>query len=64
VTLSGLTTDTQYYYRMVSKPAGASAALYTSTDEYRFHTQRAPGSTFVFSIQGDSHPERAPQQFR
>ena len=26
-------------------------------------TQRAPGSRFVFAAQGDSHPERQPQQF-
>jgi hypothetical protein len=26
-------------------------------------TQRAPGSTFVFAVQGDSHPERAKQMF-
>ncbi|MCY2988633.1 MAG: metallophosphoesterase [Planctomycetota bacterium] len=63
VTLDSLTTDTQYYYRMVSKPAGTSSSQYTSTDEYRFHTQRAAGSTFTFAIQGDSHPERVNSQF-
>jgi hypothetical protein len=26
--------------------------------EYSFHTQRSPGSTFTFALQGDSHPER------
>ena len=26
-------------------------------------TQRAPGSTFTFDIQGDSHPERVEKQF-
>ena len=63
VTLDSLTTDTQYYYRMFSKPAGTAASNYTSIDEYRFHTARPTGSTFVFDMQGDSHPERVGTQF-
>lgn len=31
--------------------------------ELTFVTQRAPGSTFTFNVQGDSHPERAGKQF-
>ncbi len=32
-------------------------------EEHSFMTQRAPGSTFTFGIQGDSHPERVNKQF-
>ncbi|MEZ5354015.1 MAG: metallophosphoesterase [Bryobacteraceae bacterium] len=41
-----LQPDTAYFYRLNGGP------------EYTFHTQRAPGSTFTFGVQGDSHPER------
>ncbi len=36
--------------------------VFTAGPEHWFHTQRAPGRTFTFEIQGDSHPER-PQMF-
>ena len=59
VQLDSLQADTLYYYRMAyADPGGAD---FLTTDEYDFHTQRAPGSTFTFSIQGDSHPERGSQ---
>jgi hypothetical protein len=44
-----LQPNTRYYYRMRSPAPGP---------EYTFHTQRAPGGTFTFGVQGDSHPER------
>jgi hypothetical protein len=44
-----LQPNTRYYYRVHSSQPG---------DECTFHTQRAPGGTFVFGVQGDSHPER------
>lgn len=56
IEMTGLKTDTKYYYRVKSRQAGASA--YTDGTECFFHTQRKPGSTFVFALQGDSHPER------
>jgi hypothetical protein len=59
--LDGLGAGTRYYYRLYFQPAGESAA--GPTDEYTFHTARAAGSTFTFTIQGDSHPERAKSQF-
>ena len=31
--------------------------------ERSFHTQRKPGSSFVFTVQGDSHPERVGTMF-
>jgi len=48
--LEGLQPDTEYFYRLRQGDR--------ATSEKRFHTQRAPGSSFTFCIQGDSHPER------
>jgi phosphodiesterase/alkaline phosphatase D-like protein len=53
--ISGLQPDTRYYYRIRYGDAAGP--------ERTFMTQRAPGSTFTFAIQGDSHPERAGRQF-
>src|SRR5581483_4113890 len=36
----------------------ASDAPFQAGPERRFHTQRAPGRSFSFAVQGDSHPER------
>ncbi len=58
--LDGLDRDKQYFYRLQHRKTGDAA--FVAGDEHGFHTQRAPGSGFVFEIQGDSHPER-PQQF-
>ena len=45
IDLTGLTPNTQYYYRMQYKLVGA--ASYTPTTEYKFHTQRPAGSPFT-----------------
>lgn len=57
--LRNLQADTRYFYRLTFTPQNGSAI---SRAEQQFHTQRAPGKTFTFELQGDSHPER-PQQF-
>ena len=54
--LSNLQADTQYYYRFNFRKPGDLD--FTPRQECIFHTQRPPGSTFTFAIQGDSHPER------
>lgn len=54
ITLSGLSPDSDVFYR-----ARVGDAV---TAEQHCHTQRPPGSTFAFEVQGDSHPER-PQMF-
>ena len=59
--MDGLSANTRYYYRLYFQPAGESKA--GPTDEYTFHTARTAGSTFSFTIQGDSHPERTNSQF-
>lgn len=51
ITLTNLTPDTLHVYTV---NGGA---------QHTFHTARTPGSTFVFDIQGDSHPERVNRQF-
>jgi Calcineurin-like phosphoesterase len=61
VTLEGLAPDTRYCYRLQYQAAGD--AVPASTDESTFHTARRAGSTFTFTLQGDSHPERDRTQF-
>ncbi len=56
--IDGLAANTRYYYRQRIGSAGAILGA-----EHTFMTQRAPGATFTFDLQGDSHPERVNQQF-
>lgn len=51
--LVNLTSNTRYYYRMQYKLTTAPA--YTVTAEYKFHTQRAAGSSFTFTVEADEH---------
>lgn len=60
VELTGLTANTRYVYRL-SYRTGQDQE-FERGPVYGFHTQRAPGSTFSFQLQGDSHPERNPKQ--
>jgi len=53
--IGGLQPDTRYYYR--ARYGGEAG------QERSFITQRAPGGTFTFDIQGDSHPERINKEF-
>jgi phosphodiesterase/alkaline phosphatase D-like protein len=53
--IDGLKPNTRYYYRI---RYGSSVG-----QEWSFVTQRAPGSTFTFDLQGDSHPERVGKEF-
>ena len=55
--LTGLKPNTRYHYRLRATDSSAPVA------EGSFHTQRSPGSTFTFALQGDSHPERAGKMF-
>ena len=60
IDLAGLSSNTQYFYRLrFDQGEERQAAQYLSSEEFSFHTPRAPGSSFVFGVQGDSHPERA-----
>lgn len=59
--LDTLLPDARYHYRLHFQAAGAAAA--EPQAEASFQTARPPGSRFVFTVQGDSHPERLRQQF-
>ena len=51
--MDGLQANTRYYYRIVYREVGTSTWI--ERDEHSFMTQRAPGSTFTFTIISDSH---------
>jgi hypothetical protein len=60
IELSRLRPDSRVYYRVrYTTPEGASRASSISS----FTTQRAAGTPFSFTVQGDSHPERAGRMF-
>jgi hypothetical protein len=52
--INGLTSNTQYYYRMRYRQSGTTGE-FLARDEHSFWTQRAQGSTFTFTITADSH---------
>lgn len=54
--LANLKPNTRYFYRLLTRKQ--TDKEFKPGEEYTFHTQRAPGSTFAFGVQGDSHPER------
>ena len=60
ISIDGLASNTRHYYRLNYRPTGSDIS--GPTEEYSFHTARPAGSTFTFSVQGDSHPER-PNEF-
>jgi len=51
--ISGLASNTKYYYRMMYSTNGGST--WVPREEHTFHTQRARGNTFAFTIVSDSH---------
>ena len=59
--IANLQSNTRYYYRMRFR--GPGGEKFKEGLEYTLHTQRTPGSTFTFSVQGDSHPERQKKRF-
>lgn len=62
ILLDDLVPGSRYHYRLRQRPARGSGA-FTADGEHTFHTQRAPGESFVFGVQGDSHPERENNMF-
>lgn len=59
--LRGLKANTRYVYRLRSRMPGTAA--FAAGAAHSFWTQRKAGATFTFSLQGDSHPERAGKMF-
>ena len=53
IVLNGLRADTRYCYQFHARKA--ADAPYTASPEYTFHTQRAPGSAFTFTMTADAH---------
>lgn len=57
VKLPNLKPNTAYTYQLVLRQGDRTVRSPIGT----FRTQRAPGSTFTYLVQGDSHPERVPK---
>lgn len=53
VDMHNLMPDTRYFYRMQYRLSGGT--VFTPTPEYSFHTQRAQGSNFTFTVEADEH---------
>mgnify|MGYP001304270880 CR=1 FL=1 len=51
--IAGIIPDTRYYYRLNYSSDGGTT--WNQRAEHNFHTQRAPGSAFIFTITSDSH---------
>jgi hypothetical protein len=55
VVISGLNSNTQYYYRMQYHAPGDAMDDWVNRSEHSFWTQRAEGSNFTFTVTSDSH---------
>ena len=59
--LQNLKPGTRYFYRLLFQ--SSINKQWTATPEYEFQTAKQAGQSFMFAIQGDSHPERLKTQF-
>ena len=59
--IKGLRPGTKIYYRINYK--SSTDASFINGKQYSFTTARKAGSTFSFSVHGDTHPERAGKMF-
>jgi cell division septation protein DedD len=59
--LVGLKANSKVYYRLNYKSSGQNT--FTAAKQYSFMTARKTGSSFSFSVQGDTHPERPGKMF-
>jgi hypothetical protein len=55
ITITGLSPNTHYYYRMQYHAPGDAQTDWVTRDEHSFWTQRAEGSSFIFTVTSDSH---------
>lgn len=53
IDINNLTANTKYYYVVNYKMT--STSTYLKSPEYSFHTQRAKGSEFTFTVEADEH---------
>ena len=58
---SNLKSNTNYYYRIRFK--SSDSKTYQTSKVFGFVTQRIQNSTFSFTVQGDTHPERKGKMF-
>jgi len=61
IELISLKPNTKIYYRIRYKNTGSNSFSYSKQSS--FMTQRTAGESFSFSVQGDTHPERAGKMF-
>lgn len=61
ISIDKLKPNSRYYYRLRYRVPGNGS--YAAATEYSFQTQRPPGSSFIFDVQADSHPERVKNMF-
>ena len=61
IDLRGLKPNSTVYYRVKYRPTSSSAWSYGKQQIFR--TARNAGSTFSFTVQGDTHPERVGKMF-
>jgi hypothetical protein len=61
IEISGLKANTKNYYRLRYKKASESS--FTTGKTNSFSTAKTSGKSFSFSVQGDTHPERAGKMF-
>jgi len=59
--IEGLRAGAKVYYRVNYK--GSTDVNFVNGKQYSFTTARKAGSTFSFSVHGDTHPERAGKMF-
>ncbi len=55
IEITGLSADTEYFYRMRYHAPGDAMDDWVIRDEHSFRTQRSEGSSFVFTITSDIH---------
>lgn len=61
VMITNLKADSKYYYEVNYK--FQNDKTFKKGSKGYFYTNRKPGSTFAFGVQGDSHPERFGKMF-
>ena len=61
IELSSLKPNTKVYYRIKYKASGSTSFTYSK--QFSFTTQRKVNENFSFTVQGDTHPERAGKMF-
>ncbi len=55
ILMDGLNADTACTYRFFHRAAGTNATDFEGSEPKTFHTQRARGQSFEFTVQADSH---------